>query len=140
MESLVKIHPGMQVCIENKHTNTQYILRIWLTNIYIFIFILQTTGPWLSLINFCIVLSTCISLGGMFDSKSYAVWLEPLRLIFLVVTSHFYSLLSSHFTTTLVSGFCLGSLFFWPLLRRHFDTLHFYTTSAPYAAKGQKTK
>lgn len=101
-------------------------------------FFFQTFGPWLSFVNFGIILSACMSLGALHDSSHHAVWLEPLRLIVLMVASHLYPMLSSHLITTWVSAVCIGSLLFWPLLRDHLHSLH---DSCPLAQNGvQKNK
>lgn len=104
---------------------------------YIYFFLHQTFTALQSFLNFSVIFSACVSLGALLDSKSSVVWLEPLRLMYLVVTCHLYPMLSSLVITNSISVICLGSLLFWPVIRNYFH--HTYPTSASNGVE-KKTK
>ncbi|KAK3880621.1 hypothetical protein Pcinc_014895 [Petrolisthes cinctipes] len=65
-------------------------------------------------VNLAIHLLTCTSVGGLYDGREYSVWLEPLRLLFYLVSVLALPIFSTLQETAVVAGVCLVSLLTWP--------------------------
>ncbi|KAK3888431.1 hypothetical protein Pcinc_007558 [Petrolisthes cinctipes] len=77
-------------------------------------FRLKAVTLWEQRVNLAIHLLTCTSVGGLYHGREYSVWLEPLRLLFYLVSVLAIPIFSTLQETAVVVGVCLVSLLTWP--------------------------